>query len=51
MRKGVYKGLELHPTLMYSCHSFGRLYKLVLGHVNNEYEKSYKKDIKNLRSC
>ena len=38
-----YKRLKLHPTLIYSCHSFGRLYKLVLGHLNNEYEKSYKK--------
>ena len=38
-----YKRLKLHPTLIYSYHSYGRLYKLVLGHLNNEYEKSYQK--------
>ena len=37
-----YKRLKLHPTLIYSCHSFGRLYKLVLGHLSND-EKSYEK--------
>ena len=31
MRKG-YKRLKLHHTLIYSCHSFGHLYKLVLRH-------------------
>ena len=38
-----YKKLKLHPPLLYSCHSFGHLYKLVLGHLNNECEKSYQK--------
>ena len=33
-----YKRLKVHPTFIYSCHSFWRLYKLVLGHA---YEKSY----------
>ena len=28
-----YKRLKIQHTFIYSCHSFGRLYKLVLGHV------------------
>ena len=35
MCKWVWR-LKIHPTLIYSCHSFGRLYKLVLGHLNNQ---------------
>ena len=35
-----YKRLKVHLTYIYSCHSFGRLYTLVLGHG---YEKSYQK--------
>ena len=35
-----YKRLKVHPTFIYSCHSFGRLHKLVLAHA---YEKSYQK--------
>ena len=31
-----YKRLKVHPTFIYSCHSFGRLYKLVLEHLNNQ---------------
>ena len=27
-----YKRLKVHSTFIYSCHSFVRLYKLVLGH-------------------
>ena len=27
--------LKWHPTFIYNCHFFGRLYKLVLGHLNN----------------
>ena len=33
--QGGYKRLKVHPTFIYSCHSFGRLYKLVIGHLNN----------------
>ena len=36
MRKWVWR-LKIHPTLIYSYHSFGRLYKLVLGHLNNQW--------------
>ena len=35
-----HKRLKVHPTFIYSCYSFGRLYKLVLGHA---YQKPYQK--------
>ena len=31
-----YKRLKAHPAFVYSCHSFGCLYKLVIGHLNNQ---------------
>ena len=36
MRKRVWR-LKIHPTLIHSCHSFGRLCKLVLGQLNNQW--------------